>query len=246
MSSEEPAADPRAALDLTYVLYNESSPLAHVLALLTLTPILLNPAYAALSIWTRELLFFEMWAGQMLCECFNYVLKHVIQEERPNKDLGDGYGFPSSHSQWMGYFASFLLLHFSLRHRFVSTGYRVLDFARDVLLYTSIIVLAGAVAFSRYYLSYHNANQVLWGFFIGVAFGSTYYVLVEYTPSRWPDSLPGRLRTALLANPFSTWFRLRDGWSVWADSGTEAQWLRWREEWDRERLGAKKLQAKAQ
>ncbi|KAI0372626.1 PAP2-domain-containing protein [Pilatotrama ljubarskyi] len=246
MTPEEPAAVSRAALDLTYVLYNDSSVLSHVLALLTLTPILLNPAYAALSVWTRELLFFEMWAGQMLCECFNYLLKHLIREERPNKELGDGYGFPSSHSQWMGYFASFLLLHFTLRHRFVTTGYPILDIARDVALYTFILTWAGAVAFSRYYLLYHSIPQVLWGFGIGVAFGTAYYMLVEYIPIRKPQSLMGRLRTTLLANPLSTWFRLRDGWSVWADSGMEAQWLRWREEWDRRRLGAKKLEAKGQ
>ncbi|KAJ2983373.1 hypothetical protein NUW54_g10643 [Trametes sanguinea] len=213
MSRDEPAAESRAALDLTYVLYNDSSILSHALALLTLTPILLNPAYAALSVWTRELLFFEMWAGQMLCECTNYVLKHIIQEERPNsvstlllkppsvaidpraftEDLGDGYGFPSSHSQWMGYFASFLILHFSLQHRFVSTGFRVLDYVRDILLYTFIITCAGAVAFSRYYLSYHSIPQVLWGFTIGVIFGSAYYMLVEYVPRRWPGSFLGKL-----------------------------------------------------
>ncbi|KAI0675790.1 PAP2-domain-containing protein [Trametes maxima] len=246
MSSDEPAAASRAALDLTYVLYNDSSLLSHVLALLTLTPILLNPAYAALSVWTRELLFLEMWAGQMLCECFNYALKHVIQEERPNVDLGDGYGFPSSHSQWMGYFASFLFLHFSLRHRFVSTGFRILDYARDILLFAFIFSWAAAVAFSRYYLSYHSLPQVLWGFGIGVVFGAVYYTAVEYIPTRNPNSLLGRFRTALLTNPLSTWFRLRDGWAVWADSGTEAQWFRWREEWDRQRLDAKKMGAKAQ
>ena len=120
--------------------------------------------------WTRELLFLEMWAGQMLCEGFNSVLKHIVQEDRPNREsslivpfllypqctcihpaeeLGDGYGFPSSHSQWMGYFASFLVLHFSLRHRFVSTGYRLLDWARDVFLFAFIISWSASVAYSR-------------------------------------------------------------------------------------------------
>ncbi|KAI0820750.1 PAP2-domain-containing protein [Trametes gibbosa] len=247
MSANEVASIPRAALDLTYVLYNDSSLLSHILAMLTLTPILLNPAYAALAVWTRELLFFEMWAGQMLCECFNYVLKHIIQEERPNQDLGDGYGFPSSHSQWMGYFASFLILHFSLRHRWSSTGHRSLDFARDAGLYTFIIAWSLSVAFSRYYLSYHSAPQVLWGFIIGLAFGTTYYMLVEHIPTSHPNSLLGKFRSGLLTNPLLTWFRIRDGWTVWPDSGTEAQWLRWREEWDRQRLVAKRTsEAKSQ
>ncbi|TFK83869.1 PAP2-domain-containing protein [Polyporus arcularius HHB13444] len=231
-----PANVSRAALELTYVLYDESSSLAEALALLTLSPILLNPAYAALTVWTRELVFLEMWAGQMLCEASNYVLKHMVREGRPNEGLGDGYGFPSSHSQWMGYFASFLLLHFSLRHRWVSTGFAFLDYARDILLFAFIISWSAAVAFSRYYLSYHTVPQVLWGFSIGVVFGSAYYTLVELIPTRWPNSPLGRFRTALLTNPVCAWFRLRDGWAVWADAGTEAQYVRWREEWDKRRL----------
>ncbi|KAI1791781.1 PAP2-domain-containing protein [Ganoderma leucocontextum] len=229
----------RTALDLTYVLYDGNSSTSQILALLTLSPILLNPAYAVLTVWTRELVFLEMWAGQMLCECFNYVLKHTVQEDRPNEDLGDGYGFPSSHSQWMGYFASFLVLHFSLRHRFVSTGFRFLDWARDIFLFAFIVLWSGAVAYSRYYLLYHTSSQVLWGIGIGVAFGTTYYLVAEFVPVRFPNSRLGRLRTACLTNPLCTWFRLRDGWAVWPDAGTEAQYVLWRKEWDRQRTSAK-------
>ena len=101
----------------------------------------------------------------MACEGFNHVLKHMYREERPTgasrvsrltlrapawpAELDDGHGFPSSHSQWMGYFASFLVLHFALHHRFVSTGLRLLDVARDVFLYAFIVVWSVAIAFSR-------------------------------------------------------------------------------------------------
>jgi dolichyldiphosphatase len=59
-----------------------------------------------------------MWAGQLLCEAFNWILKRAIKQERPSGsvclslpalastdlmidlDSGvNGYGFPSSHSQ---------------------------------------------------------------------------------------------------------------------------------------------------
>ena len=161
----------------------------------------------------------------------------------------------------MGYFLGFLFLHFSLRHRFVPTGFKVLDWARDIFLFAFITLWSVAVAYSRcvlnsshpsvpistdtrlfscrYYLSYHTAKQVLCGFSIGVAFGAVYYLLVEFVPTRFPTSLLGRLRTALLTNPLSTWFRLRDGWAVWSDAGIEAQYLAWRKEWDRKRLAAK-------
>ncbi|TCD69129.1 hypothetical protein EIP91_008605 [Steccherinum ochraceum] len=222
----------KSALDLTYVLYDASSDLSHVLALLTLTPILLNPAYAALVVQTREVVYLEMWAGQMACEGLNWFLKELIQQERPNLDMGSGYGFPSSHSQWMGYFASFLLCHFTFRHRFVSTGYRVLDVLFKTALYLSIITWSCAVAYSRYYLTYHTHMQVFWGFSIGVLFGFVYYTLIELVPARYPDSFLGCARSGLLASPFLTFFRIRDGWAVWGDGGLDAQYLKWRETWD--------------
>ena len=148
--------------------------------------------------YTRELFFIEMWAGQLLCEAFNWVLKHIIKEERPyseysslhtagdpcrsgaryrsttdaprrhrvgsaqprsrmtslticlSEHMGPGYGFPSSHSQWMGYFVAFLLCHLIYRHHFVSTGSPLLDKARSFVIYSGIVAWSAAVAFSRY------------------------------------------------------------------------------------------------
>lgn len=79
-----------------------------------------------------------------------HLLSYISPMWHTLDDLGDGYGFPSSHSQWMGYFASFLILHFTVRHRFVPTGYRLLDYASIIVLYSGILGWAGAVAFSRY------------------------------------------------------------------------------------------------
>jgi hypothetical protein len=42
-----------------------------------------KPAYAALSVQTREFVIINMWAGQFLCEGFNWVLKRVIRQDRP-------------------------------------------------------------------------------------------------------------------------------------------------------------------
>ncbi|PCH36313.1 PAP2-domain-containing protein [Wolfiporia cocos MD-104 SS10] len=227
------ATNPRVSLDLTHVLYDETSTVSSVLALLTLSPILINPAYAVLAVQTRELFFMEMWAGQMLCEASNWVLKNLVRQQRPNDDLGDGYGFPSSHSQWMGYFSTFLICHILCRHRFVSTGWHAVDLLWKTLVLTGLVTWAGAVAFSRYYLGYHTAHQVIWGTVIGMLFGTFYYFTLEIIPDRYPQSGLGRFRTWVLSNPLSVWLRVRDGWAVWGDSGTEAQWLQWRAEWER-------------
>ncbi|KAI0718317.1 PAP2-domain-containing protein [Fomitopsis betulina] len=223
----------RVALDLTHVQYPEDSTKSLALALLTLSPILINPAYAVLAVQTRELFFIEMWAGQMLCEAFNWVIKHAIQEERPHSELGDGFGFPSSHSQWMGYFSAFLLCHLTFRHRFMPTGWWIVDVLWRMSVYLGLVSWALAVAFSRYYLLYHTPRQVIWGLSIGVTFGTCYYTVVEIIPFVWPTSALGRARTTALANPISTWFRVRDGWAVWADGGREAEWTRWRMQWEK-------------
>lgn len=78
-----------------------SSDTSLVLALVTLSPILLmvraqpytaasralirpqQPAYAVLAVYTRELTIINMWAGQLLSEGLNLVLKHTFKQERP-------------------------------------------------------------------------------------------------------------------------------------------------------------------
>ena len=112
----------------------------------------------------RELVFLEMWAGgrarasttssstytarssplvrlasRASARSEHRLLRCFRAPAGPAK-LDDGYGFPSSHSQWMGNFASFLALHFAPHHRFVSTSFRLLDVGHDVFLYTFIVV----------------------------------------------------------------------------------------------------------
>ncbi|KXN93233.1 Putative dolichyldiphosphatase [Leucoagaricus sp. SymC.cos] len=141
---------PKASLDLTHVLYDDNSILSLGLALITLSPILLMASYAALAVQTREYVVIVMWAGQLFGEGFNYVIKHVVKQERPIQSIGNGYGFPSSHSQYMGYFATFLMCHMFFKHRFASTGFWVLDGLWRIFVYAGLLGWAGAVAYSRY------------------------------------------------------------------------------------------------
>ncbi|KAM6497166.1 hypothetical protein JOM56_007639 [Amanita muscaria] len=224
-----------AVLELTYVLYDDSSWLSLVLALVTLSPILLMASYAALTVYTREYIILVMWTGQFANEGLNYVLKHAIKQDRPDEKLGDGYGFPSSHSQYMAYFSAFLICHLYFRHRFSSTGSTILDALWRFLVYLFLVFWAGAVAYSRYYLEYHNEHQILWGLAIGAAVGVALYVFAELVPTRRPLSMLGQFKTFLLINPVSTWFQLRDGWAVWSDGGHEEEWVRWRIRWEQQR-----------
>ncbi|KAF8159431.1 hypothetical protein B0H34DRAFT_782183 [Crassisporium funariophilum] len=223
---------PRASLDLTHVLYDDSSLFSLGLALITLSPILLMASYAALAVQTREFLIIVMWAGQLFGELLNWLIKRAIKQDRPIQSIGNGYGFPSSHSQYMAYFASFLVLHLYFRHRFSSTGYAIIDFLWRLIVYSALLGWAGLVAYSRYYLGYHNAHQIFWGLTIGAGLGSLLYLLAEFLPNRFPRSALGRTKTIVLNHPILLWLQIRDGWAVWADGGREGEWLRWRKEWE--------------
>ncbi|KAH0836761.1 PAP2 superfamily-domain-containing protein [Lanmaoa asiatica] len=229
----------RVSLDLTHVLYDASSDTSLVLALFTLSPILLMPAYAALAVQTRELTIINMWAGQLFSEALNWILKHIIKEERPNgSNLHlNGYGFPSSHSQYMGYFGAFLICHVYFRHRFASCGYPLLDQAFRLIVYLCVLSWVVLVAYSRLSLLYHTPRQVIWGLGIGTSFGVVHYILTELLPYTRPLSVFGRVRATVLAHPVVTWMQVRDGWAIWADGGRETEWKRWKtthdEQWTR-------------
>ncbi|EIM86795.1 uncharacterized protein STEHIDRAFT_97573 [Stereum hirsutum FP-91666 SS1] len=237
-------SEQKASLDLTHVLYDSDSHVSLVLALITLSPILLMASYAVLAVYTRELTVINMWAGQLLCEAFNWMVKRAIKEERPADSVGTGYGFPSSHSQYMAYFATFLVLHLYFRHHFVSTGYYIVDVAWLLLLHLALIGWAGVVAYSRLYLTYHSPPQVLWGVTLGIIFGVSWYSATELIPTRIPDSSIGKFRTYALDHPISRWFRLRDGWLVWADGGVEAHWQAWAKEREKLRIAGGQTKVK--
>ncbi|KAG5725055.1 Dolichyldiphosphatase 1 [Termitomyces sp. T112] len=177
-------------LDLTYVLHNDESLVSLSLALITLSPILLMASYAALAVQSREYIIIVMWAGQLASEGFNWLLKHVMKEARPG-GIGNGYGFPSSHSQYMAYFGSFLMCHMYFRHRFATTGVLFFDQLWRSAVYLGLIVWPSLVAYSRYYLGYHSTSQVLWGVGIGILLGISLYVVAELIPRKRPFSILG-------------------------------------------------------
>lgn len=109
-----------------------------------------------------------MWIGQLFCEAVNWMLKHAVKQERPvgakfladctlqhndrfrSEAIGHGYGFPSSHSQYMGYFSSFLMMHLYFKHRFTSTGSRMFDQLFRLLVYFGLASWASLVCYSRW------------------------------------------------------------------------------------------------
>jgi dolichyldiphosphatase len=136
------------SLKVTHVYYNPSDPFSLALAFLALIPQALMVIYVTLIYARREIEVVLMLVGQLLCELVNLILKRVIKEDRPPgkvsqpsdslplqvsavllrgwrligvrvEILGEGYGMPSSHAQFMTFFAVYVTLY--LIHRFHSS-----------------------------------------------------------------------------------------------------------------------------
>ena len=107
---------PLASLSLTHVHYDPTSKVSHACAYLALVPQALCITYATLIWSSREMEILLMFAGQRGCEALNWVLKRWIREDRPTQMMGKGYGMPSSHAQFVAYFAVYLGLWVVVRH----------------------------------------------------------------------------------------------------------------------------------
>ncbi|KAK0546377.1 hypothetical protein OC861_004706 [Tilletia horrida] len=205
------AIDPTRYADfgLTHVRYDADDPLAQLLALITLSPIFLLCAYTTIILYRRELTFINALLGQLGCEAVNWGLKRLIRQPRPHDHIGDGYGFPSSHSQFVGFFAAFFVCHFVLHHppprkpRTLINTMRRIEHAIAIAL---IVVLSALVCYSRYYLMYHSVAQIVAGSIIGVALGLSYYYVTEHL-TRLPLRLPAPLAsptTSKIGSPVSS------------------------------------------
>ncbi|KAF9295886.1 hypothetical protein BGZ74_010573 [Mortierella antarctica] len=98
------------SLSLTHVQFSDDDLASKIFAHLTLSPLAITCGYIAVILTTRDLTPILMLAGQALNECVNFVLKRLVKQARPTEYLGDGYGMPSSHSQFMAFFATYLTI----------------------------------------------------------------------------------------------------------------------------------------
>ncbi|KAM5490190.1 putative dolichyldiphosphatase [Microsporum audouinii] len=210
---------PLASLSLTHVHYNPEDPISYLCAFLALVPQALIISYISLCWATREVEIIFMLAGQLSCEVLNFGLKRLIKQERPYQMNGKGYGMPSSHSQFMGYFAVFFTLFLLFRHApssSILSGY--ISALERVGLASLACVGATMVAMSRIYLNYHTPEQVLAGSVIGIAYGVVWFEIGGYLRKS------GWLEWVLDLEPVR-YFRIRD--LLPREDLTESGWQRW-------------------
>ena len=105
--------------------------------------------------------------------CHRHTLKYFPRFYSSTAHLGTGYGMPSSHSQFMAFFAVQVILY---THYNIRLDHPLLKW----LLYLPTVVLALLVMYSRIHLGYHSIEQVLVGSSIGIAYSVLWFSLTEY------------------------------------------------------------------
>ncbi|KAJ2556442.1 hypothetical protein EV175_002001 [Coemansia sp. RSA 1933] len=151
------------SLGLTHFQYQDGDHIGLVFALASLIPIFLVVVETTIVLSRRELAGVLLLVGQLANEGSNLVLKTIIQQERPNMHLGDGYGMPSSHSQFMTFFIAYTVVYLEAHTAANAIHKRAVQIGAVGL---GLLVMA-----SRVYLGYHTVLQVLAGGLIGICSG---------------------------------------------------------------------------
>lgn len=174
-----------------------------------------------------------MFAGQLGCEALNFALKRLIKEERPAQMNGNGYGMPSSHAQFMVFWATYLSFFLLVRHQprgpsartrkatAVEAWHQAWSLTERLLVSTAAVAVAAATAWSRVYLKYHTGRQVLVGVGAGVIIGSAWFLVTSI--ARHTGLLAYALET-----PVARIFRIRD--LVVEEDMCQAGWEKWKEQ----------------
>ncbi|XP_055642935.1 dolichyldiphosphatase 1-like [Toxorhynchites rutilus septentrionalis] len=169
-------------ITLTLVEYPKGDLIGKLLAWMCLAPLGIGAGFVALILFRRDLHTIVFFIGTLLNECINALLKHCIKEPRPvsRSQIWNEYGMPSSHSQFMCFFAQYVLLFIFIRlHHMNNNNARA---ERLVRLFVLAVCWAATflVCFGRIYLQYHSLQQVLVGALVGMIFGTLWFILIHY------------------------------------------------------------------
>lgn len=174
----------------THVMYDARDPVGKLMALLSLSPVFVCVAYATLLLSRRDLHVATLALGQLLNEVFNYVLKRLLRQPRPDgfSQLhlhAPKYGMPSNHAQFMGFLAGYVALWALLRWRASATRivhshhHHITSSVEKALFVAGVWTLTALVSFGRVYLGYHTPVQVVVGLAVGAVTAGLWFTTVE-------------------------------------------------------------------
>ncbi|CAK8674698.1 unnamed protein product [Clavelina lepadiformis] len=163
----------------THVEYPKGDFIGFILAWSSLFPFFVLSGFVTHIYFRREIHTISFFAGIFLNEGVNLVLKYIVREPRPTSPHTVSnleYGWPSSHSQFTWFFVTYIIFFIYFRSH---SSNSMIELIWKHSMTAVCILTACVVAFSRYYLQYHNFNQVLWGSFFGVVLGTGWFVFTH-------------------------------------------------------------------
>ena len=205
---------------LTHIIYPTNDPLAKLLAFLSLTPPFAVCALTTSTLIHKDVIAAYLLTGSLICVGGSALLKEAIKQPRPRRFDHDPmeemeYGMPSNHSSFVWFGATWVVLYIirggnawsarSLISRkwndseescgVVDGNSRQLvwQFLHTQFTILTCLLIASGCAYSRVYLGYHTANQVVVGSVKGIVFGFVWYALFETRIVReglvWADGM---------------------------------------------------------
>ncbi|GAB6027905.1 Dolichyldiphosphatase 1 [Chamberlinius hualienensis] len=202
-------------LSLTHVEYPEGDIFGKILAFISLTPLVIVAGFFTLIIFRRDLHIITYSSGILLNELINFILKHTVRELRPYRErevVFTEYGMPSSHSQFMWFFAIYTAFFLFIRIHNGGPNNSILDNAWKFVVTLGVFSSALVVSYSRVYLQYHTCMQVVWGAIIGMTLATIWFAITQVvlTPlfpviASWPISEFLMIRDSTLI-PNVMWF----------------------------------------
>nr|XP_043608912.1 lipid phosphate phosphatase gamma-like [Erigeron canadensis] len=165
------------AVTLTHVRYQKGDKLGHFLAWVSLIPVFITfGGFISHFIFRRELqgMFFAL--GLLISHIISEIIKFYVKQARPETcillEMCDSHGWPSSHSQYMFFFAIYFALMTYKRYGII---------LRRQMLVACVTVwpLAFLTMYSRVYLGYHTISQVFAGASLGFLLGGLWFWVVN-------------------------------------------------------------------
>lgn len=167
-------------LSLLFVEYPAGDLIGYILAWFSIMPIFISIGFLTLIIIRRDLHTVSYFLGILLNELVSTILKHIIKDSRPapspTQTPHGAYGMPSSHSQFMWFFNTYLILFLLFR---LYRNYNWVDDSWKVIVSILTFIVSILVCLSRVYLGYHYVSQVLFGSILGIFLGAAWFCTVH-------------------------------------------------------------------
>lgn len=167
--------------------YPEGDVIGKLLAFSSMLPHALIVSFITLILFRRDLHTLSYLVGLVLNEGVNYVLKNTLRQGRPifRPSLLHEYGMPSSHSQFMWFFTTYMFLFIWVRLRHIRETNTAWVWIWKTAISLACLVTSIIVAGSRIYLQYHTVSQVIVGALLGSVLGVLWFLITHFALTPW-------------------------------------------------------------